>query len=90
MTEHEGGVGIEEWLNTNFRFADCIVVNVKANETDILVDRLDTTTTRYKMLIGLDKTKVMTNNRNGTQSEILINGHRVEAVKNSKYSGSVI
>ena len=31
-------------------------------EADILVDRLDTTSTRYKMEAGPDKTKVMTNN----------------------------
>ena len=38
---------------TNYRFAD---------EAGVLVDRLDTTTTRYKMEISPDKTKVMTNN----------------------------
>ena len=44
------------------RFADVIVVNAeKAEETGVLEDRLDTTTTRYKMEIDPDKTKVMTN-----------------------------
>ena len=33
-------------------------------DAGILVDRLVTTTTRYKMEIGPDKTKVMTNNTN--------------------------
>ena len=39
--------------------------NVNAEEGEeagVLVDRLDRTTTRYKMEIGPDKTKVMTNN----------------------------
>ena len=39
--------------------------NVNAEEEEeagVLVDRLDRTTTRYKMEIGPDKTKVMTNN----------------------------
>ena len=44
---------------TNFRFAE------EGEESGVLVDRLDTTTTRYKMEIGTDKTKVMTHNPNG-------------------------
>ena len=53
-------------LVTNFCFADDIVVNTEEEEeAGVLVDRLDTTITRYKMEIGSDKTKVMTNNPNG-------------------------
>ena len=49
--DHEGSVSIEGRLITNFRFADDIVVNVKEEEeAGVLVDRLDTTTTRYKLL----------------------------------------
>ena len=58
-------------LITNFRFADDIVVNAEEEEeAGVLIDRLDRTTTRYKMEIGPDKTKVMTNNPNGFQREI--------------------
>ena len=40
----------EDRLFTNFRFADAIVVNAEEEEeAGVLVDRLDTTTTRYKM-----------------------------------------
>ena len=47
----------------NFRFADDIVVNAEEEEeAGIRIDSLDRTTTRYKMEIGPDKTKVMTNN----------------------------
>ena len=43
-----------------------IVVNAEEEEkADVLVDRFDTTTTRYKMETGPEKTKVMTNNLNG-------------------------
>ena len=57
------------------RFADDSVVNVEEEEeAGILVDSLDTTNTRYKMEIGPDKTKVMTNNPNGFQREIQIKG----------------
>ena len=47
---------------TSFHFADDTVVNAEEEEeAGDLVDHLDTTTTRYKMEIGPDKTKVMTN-----------------------------
>ena len=50
---HEGRVSIGGRLITNFRFADDIVVNVEEEEeAGFLVDRLDRTTTRYKVEIG--------------------------------------
>ena len=88
---HEGSVSIGGRLITNFRFADDIVVNAEEEEgAGVLVDRRDTTTTRYKMEIGPDKTKVMTSNPNGFQREIKIKGQRLEEVENFKYLGSVI
>ena len=72
-------------------FADDIVVNAEEEEeAGVLIDRLDRTTTRYKMEIGPDKTKMMTNNPNGFQREIKITGQRLEEVKNFKYLGAVI
>ena len=91
LDDHERSVSIGERLITNFRFADDIVVNAEDDEeAGVLVDRLDTTTTRYKMDIGPDKTNVMTNNLNGFQREIKINGQRLEEVENFKYLGVVI
>ena len=78
-------------LIINFRFADDIVVNAEEEEkAGVLIDRLDRTTTRYKMEIGPDKTKVMTNNPNGFQREIKIKGQRLEEVENFKYLGAII
>ena len=77
LDDHEGSVSIGGRLITNFRFADDIVVNAEVQEeAGVLVNRLDTTTTRYKMEIGPDKTKVMTNNPNGFQREIKIKSQR--------------
>ena len=91
LDDHEGSVRIGGRLITNFRFADDIVVNAEEEEeAGVLVDRLDTTTTRYKMEIGPDKTKVMTNNPNGFQREIKIKGQRLEDVENCKYLGAII
>ena len=78
-------------LITNFRFADDIVVNAEEEEeTGVLVDRLDIATTRYKMEICPDKTKVVTYNPNGFQKEIKIKGQRLEEVENFKFFGAII
>ena len=91
LDDHEGSVSIVGRLITNFRFADDIVVNTEdEEEAVVLVDRLDTTSTRYKREIGPDKTKVMTNNPNGFQRQIKIKGQRLEEVENFKYLGAVI
>ena len=78
LDDHEG--------ITNVRLAADIVVNAEEKEeAGVLVDRHDTTTTRFKMEIGPDKTKVMANNPNGLQR-----GQRLEAVENFKYLGAII
>ena len=88
---HEGSVRIGGRLITYFSFADDIVVNAEEEEeAGIVVDRLDTTTTRYKMEISPDKTKVMTNNPNGFQREIKIKCQRLEEVKHFKYFGAIV
>ena len=91
LDDHEGIVSTGIRLLTSFRFADDIVLYAnEAEEADVLVDRLDTTTTRYKMEIGPDKTKVMTNNPNGFQREIKIKDQRLEEVENFKYLGEIL
>ena len=90
LDDHEGSVSIGGRLITNFRFADDVVVNAEEEEeAGVQVDRFDRTTTRYKMF-GPDKTKVMTNNSNGFQGEIKINGQRLDEVENFKYLGAII
>ena len=89
--DHEGSFSIAGRLITNFRFADDIVVNAEdEEEAGVLVDRLDRTTTRYKMEIGPGKTKVMTNYPNGFQRQIKKKGQRLEEVENFKYLGARI
>ena len=58
LGDHEGSVSIGGRLNTNFRFADDIVVNAEEEEeAGVLIDRPDRTTTRYKMEIGQTRQK---------------------------------
>ena len=91
LDDLEGSVSIGGRLITNFRFADDIVLNAEeGEEAGVLLDHLDTTTTRYKMEISTDKTNVMTNNPNGFQREIEIKGQRLEEVENFKYLGAII
>ena len=90
LDDHEGSIGIGGRLITNFRFDDIIVIAEEEEEADVLVDRLDTATPKYKTEIGPDKTKVMTNDPHGFQREIKIKGQRLEAVENFKYLGSII
>ena len=73
LDDHQGSISMGGRLITNFCFADDIVVNAEEEEeAGVLVDGLDRTTTRNKMEIGPDKTKVITNNPNGFQREIKI------------------
>ena len=70
LDDHGGSVSIGGRLITYFRFADDIVVNAEEEEeAGVLIDRLYRTTTRYKIEIGPDKTKVMTNNPNDFKKE---------------------
>ena len=50
---------------------------------------LDTASTAYGMEISAEKTKLMTNN-SGINTEIKINGQKLETVTSFKYLGSVI
>ena len=44
----------------------------------------------YGMEISAEKTKLMTNNTSGINSEIKVNGQKLETVTSFKYLGSVI
>ena len=85
LDDHEGSVSIGGQLITNS------TVNAEEEEgAGVLVYPLDSATTRYKMEIGPDKMKVMTNNPNDFQREIKIKGQRLEVVENFKYLGAII
>ena len=91
LDDYEESISIGGRLITNFRFADDTAVNEEEEEeAGFIVDRLDTTTTRYKMEIAPDKTNLMINNPNGFQREIKIKGQRLEAVENFKNNGAII
>ena len=55
-----------------------------------LVEHLDKAPTAYSMEISAKKTKLMTNNTSGINTEIKVNGQKLETVTSFKYLGSVI
>ena len=54
-----------------------------------LVEHLDKASTAYGMEISAEKTKLMTNNTSGINTEIKMNGQKLETVTSFKYLGSV-
>ena len=73
---------------TNLRFADDID-GLAGEEEELanLVERLDKTSTADGMEISAEKTKLMTNNTSGINTEIKVNGQRLETVTSFKYLG---
>ena len=55
-----------------------------------LVERLDKASTAYGMEISAMKTKLMTNNTSGINTEIKVNGQKLETVTSFKYLSPVI
>ena len=55
-----------------------------------LVERLDKASTAYGMEISAEKTKLMTNNTSGINTEMKVNRQKLEIVTSFKYLGSVI
>ena len=76
---------------TNLRFADDIDgLAGEEEELSRLVERLNKVSAACGMEISAEKTKLMTNNTSGMNTEIRVNGQKLETVTSFKYLGSVI
>ena len=76
---------------TNLHFADDIDgLAGKEEELANLVERLNRDSTAYGMEIRAEETKLMTNNSSGINTEIKVNGQKLETVTSFMYLGSVI
>ena len=91
LEDHESTVSIRGRTITNLRFADDID-GIAGEEEELanLVKRLDKASTAYGTEISAEKTKLMTNNTSGINTEIKVNGQTLETVTSFKYLGSVI
>ena len=91
LEDHEGAVSIGGKTITNLRFADDIDGSAgEEEELANLVERLEKASTAYGMEFSAEKTKLMTNNTNGINTKIKVNGQKLETVTSFKYLGSVI
>ena len=90
LEDHEGTVSIGGRTITNFRFADYTDDFSGEEEMASLVERLYKASTAYGMEISAEKTKLMTNNTSGINTEINVNGQKLETVTSFKYLGSLI
>ena len=91
LENYKGTVNIGCRSITSLRFADDID-GLAGEEEELanLVERLDKACTAYGMEISAQKTKLMTNNTSGINTEIKANGQKLETVTSFKYWGSVI
>ena len=91
LEDHEGTVSIGGRTITNLRCADDIDgLGREEEELANLVERLDKASTAYGIEINAEKTKLMTNNTSGMNTEIKVNGQKLETLTSFKYLGSVV
>ena len=79
-----GNVSTGDRTITNLRFADDIDGLAGEEELANLVERLDKASTAYGIEISAEKTKLNTNNTSGINTEIEINGQKLETVASFK------
>ena len=88
LEDLEGTVSIGGRTITNLCFADDIDgLAGEEEEPAHLVQHPDKVFTAYGMEISAEKTKLMTNNTSGINTEIKVNGQKLETVTSFKYLG---
>ena len=91
LEDLEGTVSIGGRAITNLCFADDIDgLAEEEEELAKLVGYLHKASTAYGMEITAKKTKLMTNNISGINTDIRVNGQKLETVTSFKYLGSMI
>ena len=86
LEDHECTVIIGSRTITNLRFVDDID-GLAGEEEELakLVECLDKASAAYSMEISAEKTKLMTNNTSGINTEIEVNGQKLETITSFKY-----
>ena len=65
-------------------------VQMNGSIVEALVESLDKTCIRYKMVISAEKTKLITNSANGIQRKIKVKGQKLGTATSFKYLGVVV
>ena len=82
LEDHEGTVSIGGRTITNLRFADDTDgLAEEEEELANLLERLDKASTAYGMEISAEKTKLMIKNTSGINTEIKVNGQKLDSHK---------
>ena len=91
LEDHEGTVSTGGGTIINLRFADDIG-GIAGEEEELakLVEHLNKASAAYSMEVSAMKTKLMTNNTRDINTEIKVDGQKLETVTSFKYLGSVI
>ena len=88
LEDHEGTISIGGRTITSLRFADDIDgLAGEEEELTNLVECHDKASTAYGMEISAEKTKLMKSNTSGINTEIKVNGQKLETVTRFKYLG---
>ena len=91
LVDQEGTVSIGGRTVTNLSFAEHIDgLAREKEELEKLAERLDKASKAYGRDSSAEKTKLMTNNTSGINTEIKVNEQKLETVTSFKYLGSVI
>ena len=91
LEDHEGTVSTGGRTITNLHFAkDISGLAGEEEELAKLVAQLDKNSTAYGMEIRAEKTKLMTNNTSGINTEIKGNGQKLQTFTSFKHLGPVI
>ena len=90
LKDHEGTASIGGRTITNLRFAGDTDGLAGEEELAKLLEHLNKASTAYGMEISAKKTKLMPNNTSSMNTEIKVNGQKLETVTKFKYLGSVI
>jgi len=86
---YQGGLLIGGRRISNLRYADDILlIATSEQELQVLVDRDNTVSNQYNLMINVDKTKVMATCKN--KCNILINNEKLQQVDTFKYLGALI
>ena len=85
LEDHDGTVRIGGRTITNLRFTDDIDgLAGEEEEMANLLEHLDKASTAYGMEISAEKTKLMTNNTSGINTEVKVNGQKLETFTSFK------
>ena len=88
LEDRQGTANIGGTTINNLRFADDIDGLAEDEELTKSVERLDIVSTAYGMEISAEKTNLMKNNTSSINTEIKVNGQKLDSLRQSQASST--